>query len=111
MCVDGFPVPATTLNGFWKYVFRYVDYRACVLQEMMGNEFEHRTFDCAGSAEAGYQCMYQSDLAPVGQIRGTAILDAFGHSTGLEGTWVGIMAGIITGYGILDWLVLILKKT
>lgn len=111
MCVGGFLVPITTLNAFWKYVFHYVDYQAYVFQGMLVNEFKDRTFDCAGSAQSGYQCMYQSDLAPVGQIRGTAILDAFGYSTGLEGTWFGIMVGIIAGYRILGWLVLLLKKT
>jgi ABC-type multidrug transport system permease subunit len=111
MCVDGFLVPITTLNVFWKYVFHYIDYQAYVFQGMMVNEFKDRIFDCAGNAQTGYQCMYQSDLASVGQIRGTAILDVFGYSTGLEGTWIGIMIGIIAGYRILGWLVLVLKKT
>lgn len=111
MCVDGFLVPMTTLNVFWKYAFHYIDYQAYVFQGMLVNEFQSRTFDCAGSAQSGYHCMYPSDLAPVGQIRGTAILDAFGYNTGLEGEWIGIMIGIIAGYRILGWLVLVFKKT
>ena len=111
MCVDGFLVPMSTLNVFWKYVFHYIDYQAYVFQGMLVNEFENRTFDCAGSAQTGYQCMYQSDLASVGKIRGTAILQAFNYRTGLEGEWIGIMIGIIAGYRILGWLVLVLKKT
>ncbi len=111
MCVDGFLVPMSTLNVFWKYLFHYIDYQAYVFQGMLVNEFENRTFDCAGSAQSGYQCMYQSDLASVGKIRGTAILDAFNYHTGLEGQWIGIMIGIIAGYRILGWLVLVLKKT
>lgn len=111
MCVDGFLVPMSTLNVFWKYVFHYIDYQAYVFQGMLVNEFEYRTFDCAGSADTGYQCMYQSDLAPVGKIRGTAILDAFNYETGLVGEWLGIMIGIIVGYRILGWLVLVFKKT
>lgn len=111
MCVDGFLVPMSTLNVFWKYVFHYIDYQAYVFQGMLVNEFENRTFDCAGSAASGYQCMYQSDLASVGKIRGTAILQAFNYKTGLEGEWIGIMIGIIAGYRILGWLVLVLKKT
>ena len=55
--------------------------------------------------------MYESDLAAVGQIRGTAVLETFNYHTGLEGTWVGIMVGIIAGYRILGYLVLVLKKT
>lgn len=111
MCVDGFLVPMSTLNAFWKYVFHYIDYQAYVFQGMMVNEFKDRTFDCAGSAQSGYHCMYQSDLAPVGKIRGTAILEAFNYRTGMEGKWIGIMIGIIAGYRILGWLVLVLKKT
>ena len=110
MCVDGFLVPMTTLNVFWKYVFHYIDYQAYVFQGMLVNEFESRTFDCAGSAQSGYHCMYESDLASVGKIRGTAVLDAFNYHTGLEGTWVGIMIGIIVCYRILGWLVLVLRK-
>ncbi|KAI9806631.1 MAG: hypothetical protein M1825_006088 [Sarcosagium campestre] len=111
MCVDGFLVPTATLNVFWKYVFHYIDYQAYVFQGMLVNEFEHRTFDCAGNAQEGYQCMYQSDLAPVGKIRGTAVLQAFNYHGGLQGEWVGIMIAIILGYRTLGWLVLVLKKT
>lgn len=111
MCVDGFLVPLTTLNVFWKYALHYIDYQAYVFQGMLVNEFEKRTFDCAGNAQSGYQCMYQSDLASVGKIRGTAILDAFNYQTGREGEWIGIIIGIIVGYRVLGWLVLVLKKT
>lgn len=111
MCVDGFLVPLTTLNVFWKYVFHYIDYQAYVFQGMLVNEFQDRTYDCAGSAKDGWQCMYDSDLASVGKMRGTAILKAYNYRTGLEGTWIGIMIGIIAGYRILGWLVLFMKKT
>ena len=77
----------------------------------MVNEFQDRAFDCAGSASTGYQCMYQSDLAGVGKIQGKAVLEAFGYETGLMGTWVRIMIGIIAGYRILGYLVLVMKKT
>lgn len=111
MCVGGFLVPLTTLNVFWKYVFHYIDYQAYVFQGMLVNEFQDRTYDCAGSAGNGWHCMYDSNLASVGKIRGTAILEAFNYRTGLEGKWIGIMIGIIAGYRILGWLVLVIKKT
>ncbi len=111
MCVDGFLVPMSTLNVFWKYLFHYIDYQAYVFQGMLVNEFENRVFDCAGNAQTGYQCMYQSDLASVGKIRGTAVLEAFNYHTGLEGEWLGIMIGIIVGYRFLGYLVLVIKKT
>jgi ABC-type multidrug transport system permease subunit len=111
MCVDGFLVPLTTLNVFWKYVFHYINYQAYVFQGMMVNEFEGRDFDCAGSAISGYSCTYQSDLASVGKIRGTSILAQYGYSTGRQREWIGIMIGIIAGYRILGWLALVIKKT
>jgi ABC-type multidrug transport system permease subunit len=110
MCVDGFLVPMATLNVFWKYVFHYIDYQAYVFQGMLVNEFQSRVFDCAGNSQAGYQCMYPSDLSPVGKIRGTAVLEAFNYHTGLESEWVGIMIGIILGYRALGYLVLVIKK-
>ena len=62
-------------------------------------------------ATIGYHCMYESDLASVGKIRGTAVLEAFGYRVGREAMWVGVMVGIIAGYRVLGWLVLVLKKT
>ncbi|KAJ3453342.1 hypothetical protein MRS44_017589 [Fusarium solani] len=109
MCVDGFLVPMSILNPFWKYVFHYIDFQAYVFQGMMVNEFGSREYTCAKTPE-GYQCMYYSDLNSVGKIRGTAVLDNFSISTGLEGTWVGILIGIIAGYRLLAYLVLALRK-
>lgn len=111
MCVDGFLVPMAKLNVFWKYVFHYIDYQAYVFQGMFVNEFKDRIFDCAGDKEIGYQCMYPSDLASQGKIRGTAVLESFNYNTGLQGEWIGIMIGIIVGYRILGWLALVIKKT
>ncbi|KAM5356834.1 hypothetical protein ACJ41O_003480 [Fusarium nematophilum] len=110
MAVDGFLVPMHILNSFWKYVFHYIDYQAYVFQGMMVNEFKHRTYTCPGSEEGGYQCMYVGDLNSEGKIRGTDVLGSFAIETGLEGTWIGIMIGIIAGYRILAYLALVLKK-
>ncbi|OJJ46798.1 hypothetical protein ASPZODRAFT_117642 [Penicilliopsis zonata CBS 506.65] len=108
MCVDGFLVPMNTLNVFWRYVFHYIDYQAYVFQGMMVNEFQHRTYDCAGS-DASYQCSYSSDLNSIGKIRGTDVLAEFSIHTGLEGEWFGILIGIIFGYRLLAYLVLMRK--
>jgi hypothetical protein len=110
MCVDGFLVPMDTLNVFWKYVFHYIDYQAYVFQGMMVNEFQGRVYQCVKSAEGTYQCNYPSGLNSVGQIRGTDVLKMFSIETGLEGTWFGIMIGIIVGYRLLAYLVLVIRK-
>lgn len=54
--------------------------------------------------------MYHTALAPQCQIAGTGILDQYGYVTGLKGTWVGILIGIIAGYRLLGWIVLVLRK-
>ncbi|KAH8176696.1 ABC transporter domain-containing protein [Sarocladium implicatum] len=110
MCVNGFLVPMSILNAFWKYVFHYIDYQAYVFQGMMVNEFGHRDYDCARTGDGAYQCTYPSDLNSQGKIRGTAVLKAFSISTGEEGTWVGIIIGIIAGYRLLAYLALVLRK-
>lgn len=106
MATDGFLVPMTILNPFWKYVFHYIDYQAYVFQGMMVNEFKARDFDCAVGADGEYQCMYASDLNSEGKIRGTDVLKMFDINPRIEGTWVGIMIGIIAGYRLLTYLVL-----
>lgn len=60
MCVDGFLVPMSTLNPFWKYVGHYIDYQAYVFQGMMVNEFKQRIYTCAELEPGVYQCMYPS---------------------------------------------------
>lgn len=110
MCVDGFLVPMSILNVFWKYVFHYIDYQAYVFQGMMVNEFQHRVYDCAQIAEGKYQCNYPSALNSVGKIRGTDVLRMFSINTGEEGSWFGIMIGIIAGYRLLAYLALVLRK-
>ncbi|KAM3503314.1 hypothetical protein MY11210_008767 [Beauveria gryllotalpidicola] len=110
MCVDGFLVPMNILNVFWKYVFHYIDYQAYVFQGMMVNEFKNREYRCAETSPGQYQCQYPSDLNAEGKIRGTDVLRQFSIETGLEGTWIGIMIGIIAGYRVLAYLVLVLRK-
>lgn len=55
-------------------------------------------------------CMYQTEFIPQCQISGTGILDRYGYNTGLTGTWVGILIGIIAGYRILGWIVLAIRR-
>lgn len=55
MSVNGFMVPPTVLNVFYKYVFHYWDYQKYVFENMMINEFSERTYSCART-ESGCQC-------------------------------------------------------
>ena len=107
MAVDGFLVPMSLLNVFWKYVFHYIDYQAYVFQGMMVNEFGSRDYHCAQAADGqSFQCMYPGDKNAEGIIQGTDVLRAFNIETGLTETWIGISIAIIFGYRLLAYLAL-----
>lgn len=108
MCVDGFLVPLTVLNPFWKYVFHYIDYQAYVFQGMMVNQFKNALYDC-DRVGSQFSCQYPSPLNAEGKIDGSAILKALKISEGREGQWFGIMVGIIAAYRILGYLILRFK--
>ena len=106
MSVNGFMVQPTILNVFYKYVFHYWDYQKYVFEGMMINEFAYRTYSCGESC----QCMYITPLADQCQIAGQGVLDQYGYKPGYLGKNVGIMIGIIFGYRIAAWIVLMLKR-
>jgi hypothetical protein len=106
MCVGGFLISTPLLNVFWKYMFHYIDYQAYVFQGLMVNEFADRTYNC----DQDCHCMYTTELASQCMISGKGVLDTFGMSTGLTGTWVGILIGIVAVYRLLGWAVLALKR-
>ncbi|KPI44025.1 ABC transporter G family member 12 [Cyphellophora attinorum] len=112
MSVGGFLVDLGSLNVFWKYVFHYIDYQAYVFQGMMVNQFRDTTYTCA-RVDGKAQCMYLSDLAAKGKIRGTAVLDAYhyAHDDKHIGKWVGILISIIVVYRLLGYLVLRIQKS
>ncbi|KAK3379345.1 P-loop containing nucleoside triphosphate hydrolase protein [Lasiosphaeria ovina] len=112
MSVDGFMVPPTVLNVFYRYVFHFWDYQKYVFENMMVNEFADRVYACAPASLPGgdCQCMWQTDLADQCLIRGQGVLDQYGYRPGYMGKDVGIMMGIIAGYRIAAWLVLKLKR-
>lgn len=106
MCVNGFMVQPTVLNVFYKYVFSYWDYQKYVFEGMMVNEFSGRSYGCG----AGCRCLYETGLAAECRIDGQGVLDQFGYRGGYLGKNVGIMVGIIAGYRLVAWLVLMWKR-
>jgi len=71
----------------------------------MVNEFSQRTYSCGDQC----QCMYTTDLSDQCQIRGTAVLETYGYTTGRTGKWVGILIGIMAVYRLLGWIALQLR--
>jgi ABC-type multidrug transport system permease subunit len=110
MSVGGFLVPTGSLNVFWRYVFHYIDYQAYVFRGMMVNEFDGRTYRCAGNEVTGCSCAYESDLSGQCKIDGKAVLQYYDYPTGRLGKTVGIMIGIIAVYRVLGYLALRFRK-
>lgn len=106
MCVNGFMVSPTVLNVFYRYVFSYWDYQKYVFEGMMVNEFAGRVYECA----EGCRCMYQTELEAQCLIAGEGVLAQYGYATGYLGKNVGVMIGIIAGYRVAGWLVLMWRK-
>ncbi|KAI4775479.1 putative ABC transporter [Aureobasidium sp. EXF-3400] len=110
MSVGGFLVPTGSLNVFWRYVFHYIDYQAYVFRGMMVNEFDGRTYHCAGNVLTGCSCAYESELSGQCKIDGRAVLQYYDYPTGQLGKTVGIMIGIIAVYRLLGYLALRFRK-
>ncbi|KAI4741755.1 putative ABC transporter [Aureobasidium sp. EXF-12298] len=110
MSVGGFLVPTGSLNVFWRYVFHYIDYQAYVFRGMMVNEFDGRTYLCAGNVVTGCSCAYESELSGQCKIDGRAVLQYYDYPTGQLGKTVGIMIGIIAVYRLLGYLALRFRK-
>ncbi|KAI4723664.1 putative ABC transporter [Aureobasidium sp. EXF-10727] len=110
MSVGGFLVPTGSLNVFWRYVFHYIDYQAYVFRGMMVNEFDGRTYRCAGNVVTGCSCAYESELSGQCKIDGRAVLQYYDYPTGQLGKTVGIMVGIIVVYRVLGYLALRFRK-
>ncbi|KAK2011104.1 ABC transporter [Colletotrichum eremochloae] len=106
MSVNGFMVPPTILNAFYRYVFHYWDYQKYVFEGMMRNEFAQRSYACG----EGCQCMYQTPLAAECRIAGQGVLDTYGYTEDHFARNVAIMIAIIAGYRIAAWVVLKIKK-
>ncbi|KAG9239110.1 P-loop containing nucleoside triphosphate hydrolase protein [Amylocarpus encephaloides] len=106
MSVNGFMVPPTILNVFYKYVFSYIDYQSYVFKGMMVNQFAEVTYTCGSKCE----CMFRTPLVAECKIAGQGVLDQYGYHTGLNGTWVGILLGIVLGYRLLGLAILMVKK-
>lgn len=106
MCVNGFMVQPAVLNVFYRAVFSYWDYQKYVFEGMMVNEFAGRVYECA----EGCRCVYQTELAEQCLIAGEGVLAQYGYEAGYLGKNVGVMVGIIAGYRVAAWLVLMWRR-
>lgn len=106
MCAGGFLVPPPALNAFYRYAVGSWDYQRWVFEGMLANELAGRAYACG----AGCRCLYETELAGRCMIAGEGVLAQYGYSAGHLGRNVGIMVGIIAGYRIAAWLVLMWRR-
>ena len=105
MCVNGFLVPETVLNVFWKSWVTKIDYQNWVFRAMMWNEFHAQTFTCAGLNN----CAFPPN--PDGlTIAGTSVLSFYGYDSGALGAYGGYILAIIAAYRLLAWVVLFIRR-
>ena len=105
MTVNGFLVPETVLNVFWRSWVTKIDYQNWAFRAMIWNEFRHQSFTCAENGN----CMYTPD-ATGKSIPGQEVLKYYGYHSGALGDFAGYMIAIVTGYRLLAYLALRLRK-
>ena len=105
MCVNGFLVPETVLNIFWRSWVTKIDYQNWVFRAMMWNEFHLQEFKCARPGECAFP------PGPDGvTIPGTSVLKFYGYSSGTLGAYAGYILAITFAYRALAWIVLSMRK-
>ncbi len=105
MCVNGFLVPETILNVFWKSWVTKIDYQAWTFRAMMWNEFHARDYQCASLGN----CMF-APAADGTTIPGSSILKYYGYDSGELGAYAGYIIAIVVGYRVLAWLALTFRR-
>ncbi|KAF9891761.1 hypothetical protein FE257_003242 [Aspergillus nanangensis] len=106
MACNGFMVPVTQLNPFYRYVFYYINYQAYVFRGLVSNEFGYRDYSC------GKQCFCQFDtpLRDRCMIAGSGVLEMYGFGNESLPKQVGITLGIIAVIRLFGWAALKWRK-
>lgn len=99
MVVNGFLVPETILNVFWKSWVTKINYQNWTFRAMMWNEFHDQSFTCASSS-----CSFPSSDGET--IQGREILKFYGYDQGDLGAYAGYIIAIVVVYRLLAWLAL-----
>ncbi|KAH8650051.1 P-loop containing nucleoside triphosphate hydrolase protein [Xylariales sp. PMI_506] len=106
MAANGFMVPVTSLNPFYRYVFYYINYQAYVFRGLAENEYGYRNYSCGD----GCFCQYNTPLADQCMISGSGVLEMYGFSLDSLGKRVGITLSIIVVMRLMGWAALQWRK-
>lgn len=102
MVVNGFLVPETILNVFWRSWVTKINYQNWTFRAMMYNEFRSQTFTCADS------CSFPSVDGKT--VSGQAVLAYYGYEDGSLARYAGYTIVIIVVYRLLAWCALALRR-
>lgn len=105
MCVNGFLVPETTLNVFWRSWATKIDYQNWVFRAMMWNEFHAQEFRCTAKGN----CAFPPEIDGL-TIPGKSILRYYGYHSESPGPAAGYILAIIAAYRVLAWCVLMWRR-
>ena len=102
MACNGFMVPVTSLNPFYRYVFYYINYQAYVFRGLVENEFGYRAYSCGQDCF----CQFNTPLRDQCMIAGTGVLQMYGFDIDSLAKRVGITIGIIAVMRLMGWAAL-----
>lgn len=102
MACNGFMVPVTSLNAFYRYVFYYINYQAYVFRGLVENEFRFREYSCGNDCF----CQFNTPLRDQCMIAGTGVLEMYGFDIDSLARRAGITIGIITVMRLMAWTAL-----
>ena len=105
MCVNGFLVPETVLNVFWRSWVTKIDYQNWVFRAMMWNEFHAQDFTCAKKGVCAFPPSSDGTTIP-----GKSVLAYYGYHSGPLGAFAGYIIAIVAVYRLLAWGVLTLRR-
>src|SRR5262249_42849765 len=108
MACNGFMVPVSSLNVFYKYVFYYINYQAYVFRGLMVNEFGFSTYSCGDDCF----CQFNSPLREQCMIDGPGVLEAFGFevTANPQAKRVVIILGITAVLRLMGWAAMHWRK-
>lgn len=107
LCAQGFFIPISKLNAFYKYGLHYWDFLAYSFEGLMVNQFSNAIYSC----DENCRCLYDSPLAKDCQIAGSGILHEYGFNQARQlRSKVGVIMAIILGYRLASWMILKLKS-
>jgi ABC-type multidrug transport system permease subunit len=103
--VNGFLVPETILNVFWRSWATKITYQNWVFRAMMWNEFHAQEFECDQLGVCAFPPGPDNITIP-----GISVLRFYGYSSGWLEAYACYILAITAAYRLIAWAVLTIRK-